>query len=222
MADDVAYVAKLLAAPIAQYTHQNPSRPAPTREHPRSNGRNTHRTETHIFRNDTSGRGKPRSPSTGKPPHSREQHPPHRSAGRTEVTTSQKRARSLGSSPGASSKGRAAAEQLLPRGCSNKKGHLQCDWCNCQVGHGDRAWLTHVAGIQHRRETLSVQLYGEPGHMVISQFEPLPGSSLSSPHTVYHGIRVPITLPIQGAELLHHLHSMGMISVSPDVRVLIN
>lgn len=180
MADDVAYVAKLLAAPIAQYTHPNPSRPAPSREHPRSNGRNTHSTEMRVFRNSSNGGVNARSPSTGKPPHSREQHPPRSSAARTEATTTQKRARSQGSSPGASSKGRAAAEQLLPRGCSDKKGHLQCDWCNCQVGRGDRAWLTHVAGIQHRREALSVQLYGEPGHMVISQFEPLPGFPLSS------------------------------------------
>ena len=180
MADDVAYVAQLLAAPIAKSNTQAPARLAPFKEHNRS--KRTHSTGGKP-QYDASRRADGRYPPADQPPRLRQQGPPGSSASRVRATTAQKRTRTSSklARPGSGSSGApssrvAAAEHLLPRGCNEGDAlRLQCDWCDCQVGRGSKAWLTHAAGIQHRRQALSVQLYGSPGHMVVSQFELLPG-----------------------------------------------
>ena len=180
MADDIAYVAQLLAAPIAISNTQAPARLAPFKGHKRS--KRTHSTGGKPH-NDASRCADGRYPPAGQPPRLRQQGHPGSSASRLRATTAQKRTRTASKSArpesgssGTTSSRAAAAEHLIHPGCSEGAGlRLQCDWCDCKVGRGSKAWLTHAAGIQHRRQALSVQLYGSPGHMVVSQFELLPG-----------------------------------------------
>jgi hypothetical protein len=57
-----------------------------------------------------------------------------------------------------------------------------CEACRAWVPSSPGLWETHIAGIRHRRQVLSLREHGQRGRLVVSKFEPLPGGELSSPH----------------------------------------
>lgn len=51
---------------------------------------------------------------------------------------------------------------------------LHCDACDVWVPRRPGDWETHIAGIRHRRQMLSLREHGERGHLVQSVFESAP------------------------------------------------
>jgi hypothetical protein len=51
---------------------------------------------------------------------------------------------------------------------------LHCCSCDVYVPHLPGVWETHIAGIRHRRQVLSLREYGAHGHLVQSVFESAP------------------------------------------------
>eukprot|EP00887_Chlorella_sp_A99_P003415 scaffold7.g3415.t1 len=51
---------------------------------------------------------------------------------------------------------------------------LHCEACDCWVPRRPGDWATHLAGIRHRRQVLSLRVHGERGRLVLSAFESAP------------------------------------------------
>lgn len=70
------------------------------------------------------------------------------------------------SGAGPSTNAAAAADEA-----GDSRGGRRCELCACWVAGGAASWRTHVAGIQHRRQELSVRETGAPGRTIVSVFE---------------------------------------------------
>lgn len=66
-----------------------------------------------------------------------------------------------------------APESRKPDRPSNKSTPRiwHCSTCNVWLPAKGNAWTTHIQGIRHRRERLSLELHGKHGCLVISTFE---------------------------------------------------
>lgn len=82
----------------------------------------------------------------------------------------QPRQQTTNKSRGPSAPPPAAAASSLPSNRSTSKA-LHCSVCDVWVPKKGDIWEIHIAGLRHRREKLSLDIHGERGHVVVSQFE---------------------------------------------------
>ena len=64
----------------------------------------------------------------------------------------------------------------------SNKSHSQqyfCEACTCWVAAREHAWNTHIKGIKHQRQLVSLQHTGQLGNVLVSVFEAVPGNSKS-------------------------------------------
>lgn len=192
MADDVAYIAQMLAAPSHTMLLESRNR---------SNARREDHSDARAPRTAAPRRAEPPRPPSShasrktapKPTAPGSKTPPSHSQ-RRKLTAPPQAAAESGAQGSSSARSSSAASpasfrlllgpagRRLPGGCSKGPGCLRCDWCGCRVGRCDDDWRTHAAGIQHRRQALSMLLFAEPGHLVVSQFEAMQGAYAQSVH----------------------------------------
>lgn len=56
----------------------------------------------------------------------------------------------------------------------SSNGGKRCQLCRCWVWAGDSGWQTHIKGIAHRQQVLSLRETGELGHTFVSVFQSQP------------------------------------------------
>ena len=93
---------------------------------------------------------------------------PRREQGSRQRNSSQQAGPSAGPAPASEDPAASPGPQSTARA-------LHCAACDCWVPRRPESWATHVAGIRHTRQALSLRVHGERGHLVLSAFESLPG-----------------------------------------------
>ena len=78
---------------------------------------------------------------------------------------------------GAPTSGVGSVGEFSQPGPESTQRALRCTACDCWVPRRQGDWETHLAGIRHRRQVLSLQVTGERGNLVLSTFESAPGPS---------------------------------------------